>query len=94
MITEALLIGLTAWRLANLLVNESGPWGIFGRLRLFVGAGEGLIEGFLPTLFSCIMCMSIWTSVLAYFLWRLEPATVIVGGAMSIAILVDRVVRS
>ena len=69
-ISQILLYGLTVWRISSLLVAEDGPFLIFRRLRTWVGIqhdAEGLVflipDGFLPKLFSCVWCMSMWVSV-------------------------------
>lgn len=92
MILETLLIGLAGWRLASLLVNEMGPWHIFDRLRTLVGVKPGLI-GAWAELFSCVWCMSIWTTLAAYFLYQIEPRAVMVVAAAAVAILVEQQVK-
>ena len=39
-LTYLVVLALATWRLSSLLVLEDGPFGIFRRLRRFVGAGE------------------------------------------------------
>ena len=89
---EAILIGLAGWRLANLLVNEDGPLEIFEHIRNIVGVRPGIISGLLPSIFTCIYCMSVWTTVISYGLWRLEPVIVMLLAAMSIAVVVNSIV--
>lgn len=88
--TEAILIGLAAWRLSSLLVMENGPWGAFERLRTLVGIKPGPIEGFLPELLSCMFCTTVWATVFFYGVWQLSPTVVMVCAAMSIALLAER----
>lgn len=91
MIEQAILIGLAAWRIASLLVNEDGPFNVFGRLRGLLGLNTpGEITGFLPTLFGCIWCISIWTALAMWGLWELEPIAVVVIAAMSVALTIER----
>lgn len=87
MIQEAVLIGLAAWRLAHLLVEEDGPFDVLEWVRQAVGLHSGEVKGFLPSLFSCVYCMSVWTALLCYLLWELNEVAVIILAAMTIAIL-------
>jgi hypothetical protein len=89
-IEQAIIIGLAAWRLAHLLIFENGPFDVLEKVRQFVGIKPGPIEGFLPQLFSCMMCMTVWMSLLCYLLYVLEPMTVIMIAAMAVALLADR----
>lgn len=89
MIEAAVLIGLAGWRMAHLLVEEDGPWNIFERFRKMMGLKEGLLEGFFPLLLSCIYCTSVWTTLLAGFLWWVEPWIVIIIAAMAIALITN-----
>lgn len=88
-----ILLGLASWRIANMLVNEAGPGDIFEKLRSRAGIKPGPIEGFLPGLFSCIYCMSVWTTLLVYLLWSIEPAVVIILAAAAIAVLIQKFVQ-
>lgn len=87
MLAEAILIGLAGWRLASMLVDESGPADIFEKLRTAVGVQPGEISGFLSTVFSCVYCMSVYTCLLMFGIWQLEPMIVMVIAAMTVAIL-------
>jgi hypothetical protein len=80
---------LASWRLANLLVNEDGPWAVFARLRYRVGIRK--IPGYstngveamtiasstLAQGLTCVWCVSVW----AAFLLRspLRPVTALRG---------------
>ena len=89
---DVILIGLASWRMASLLVGEDGPGLIFDKLRTRVGANNpGKIEGFLPSVFSCIYCMSVWTTLFAAFLfWVIDPVVVMILAAMSVALIVNK----
>lgn len=89
MIEEALVVGLSAWRLAALLVLEEGPFDVFERLRNFI-IKPGPIEGFFPKVFSCVWCMSVWTALISYALLLVEPIIVILLAAAAIAVIVQR----
>lgn len=90
LIEQMILIGLASWRMAHLLTFEEGPGLIFMRLRTAVGVKEGPGEqssGFFPLAFSCMWCMSVWTTLLAAGIWYLEPVAVMVIAAMTVALL-------
>lgn len=62
-----IVYGMAAWRVASMLVSESGPWDIFLKLRERAGIihddeGKALVipDGFFPGIFSCIWCCSVW----------------------------------
>lgn len=61
------IFGLAVWRISSMLVNETGPWQIFERLRNRVGIlhdQDGkpyqYPDGFFPQLLSCTWCCSVW----------------------------------
>ena len=90
MIEQTVLIGLSAWRLAHFFIFEDGPFALAERIRQFVGVKPGPIEGFLPTIFSCMACMTVWMVGFSYLLWQIEPLGVIMISAMAIALIADR----
>lgn len=65
---------LAAWRLANLLVNEDGPYAILARLRHAAGirplpikTGGGVSAGRVATNtwaegLTCVWCVSVWAA--------------------------------
>lgn len=87
MLETAILIGLASWRMANLLVYEDGPYSIFSRIRQHASApGKMTRLRFEVSLaLECIMCTSVWTTLLAIGLWFLEPWIIIGLAAMAIA---------
>lgn len=87
MIEQAILIGLAGWRLASMLVDEDGPDSIFEKLRNRVGLDTGEVSGFFPTVFSCVFCMSVYTCLLFFLIWQIEPIIVMVVASMTIALL-------
>lgn len=89
-ILTSIIVGLASWRLANLLVNESGPFDIFERIRYLAGIRVGEVNGFLPLLFSCVYCMSVWTTIAAYLTYIICPTIVIIIAAMTIALIANR----
>lgn len=81
-VLDLLLSALAGWRLANMLVNENGPWGVFSRLRYRLGLRPITAknpEGKVVTqrvalntwaeLFSCVWCMSVWTAAVVSIPW-------------------------
>lgn len=99
-LSEILVIIIACWRLSSLLVYETGPLGIFSWLRDFVGVKYDDFsfpygKWFVPKLFSCIDCMSVWVGIvlsIAYFF--LPTATVILsfGLCLSMAsMVIDRI---
>ena len=93
-IEECLFIGLASWRIANMLVNEDGPGLIFEKVRDVAGANRpGKIEGFLSSVFSCVFCMSVWTTLGAFLLWLLIPEVVIIIAAMAVALVVHKLAK-
>lgn len=75
--------------MAYFLLNDQGPFDIAFRIRKLAGAEkEGRLEGFFPVLFSCIYCMSTWTTISAYLLWLLEPVIIMIIAAMAVALIV------
>lgn len=61
-----LVIGTASWRISHLFVNEEGPLQIFVRVRKFLGIGHDENNfpnmwpaGYLPQMFSCILCFSL-----------------------------------
>ena len=86
------LVALAAWRLAVLLVLEGGPGGIFRRLRSLVGIEHD--DGGAPTswpehlpgsLFTCVWCLSFWTTLLLYGILLVAPYVVVVLGTWGAA---------
>lgn len=90
------LLGLSTWRVSSMLLNESGPADLFGRLRRALHTEEpGLIEpGSLRELFSCLWCFSVWVGLALYLGVRLFPRVAVpvlwILSASSVAIAVDK----
>ncbi len=63
--TDYLILGLATWRIANLLVNEDGPWDILLKLRYAAGTRYDQQSQPYPTnvfsgLLICVWCLSPW----------------------------------
>ena len=103
---EILILCLATYRLSYLLVHEPGPADIILRFRKLIGIEHDedkhpLIypPKFLPELFSCIFCMSIWVAIFFVLVWLFlayVPKYLIVmpfavsGGAVLIDSLIHR----
>ena len=92
MIEAVVISGFAGWRLASLLVAEDGPFEMFERLRSAVGVRVGEINQ-LAVVFTCIWCMSVWTSAAMLALYVVAPWAVAAVAAMGFALLVERFVR-
>lgn len=90
---HVLIAGLAGWRLASMLVGETGPWHIFERVRDRVAAEPGHPEGFWGELLSCIWCTSVWTSTAAWLLYYLSPQAVSLVAVWAVAMIVEGIVR-
>ena len=91
MIEEAVLIGLAGWRLASLLAVEQGPFEVFEKFRAVIGVPlGGEIKGVLPNLFTCVWCLTIWTTLAMWGIWKIEPVAVVVIAAMAVAVAAAR----
>ena len=101
---DVILLLLTTWRLSAMLSYEAGPWDVFLRLRASLGIehdADGAVTGypmrFLPRLFSCVWCLSVWVGAIlavSYWLapemcrWLAMPFALSAG-----AIIAERIVR-
>jgi hypothetical protein len=61
---------MAVWRISAMLVYEAGPRHIFERIRTRIGIEHDMdgnpyshADGFLPELFSCVWCMSVWVAI-------------------------------
>lgn len=97
-----LLVGLATWNLSSLLVQETGPYSIFMRLRHWVGVRytpEQTVYATNPIaeLFTCVWCMSRWVALVLALLTLLLPQVMIwillVFAASTVAIVVDGMTR-
>ncbi len=97
LLSEALLIGLAAWRVAALLSYEKGPFDVFLKLRNVLGfthGDDGSVtawpDRFLPNLFSCVWCLGGYSAVAMWGMWQIVPEVVVIFAAWSIIIAVER----
>lgn len=61
-----IILAFASWRLASLLVDEDGPFGVFDRLRRRVGVYRTGEMSQVALAFTCIWCMSVWAALLLY----------------------------
>lgn len=103
--TELLLSGLIAWRLAALLVFDDGPGGIISSFRIWafgsfypisnpsgeVTYGQNKPIPVLGGLLGCVGCLSLWMAPLAFAVVRFAPEEVgLILGAWAFATLAQR----
>lgn len=95
--TETLVVGLAAFRLASLFVKEEGPFDVFGRVRRFAGVPDGpgeIASGLLPGVLSCMWCAGVWTALACWAVYQVAPAVIIVLAAATVVMLAERWVGS
>lgn len=102
--TTFIIFSFAAWRIANLLVAEDGPFHAFRRLRERVGIihdQDGVVlqtpDHFFANLLSCVWCSSMWVGFGWFLLWLILPEIAVmcaVPFAFSTgAIIVDKFVK-
>jgi len=85
-----ILIGLAVWRVSLMLVHERGLFGVFTRLRVFIGAETndasqiGKPSNELGQLFLCVWCMSIWVGAIAAYLAHRPIWVIMVYSAVAV----------
>lgn len=58
---DVLLLSLASWRLGRMIVMESGPLGLFERVRTFIYTRN--TPAWMQDGLSCVHCVSFWVSV-------------------------------
>lgn len=78
-LTELIIYILAVWRIANLFVNERGPFDVFSKLRVAAGHSvdeEGVSveipDGFFSQVLSCLWCSSVWVAFWFTGLWLID----------------------
>lgn len=98
------LLCLATWRLSSLLVNESGPFDMFLRVRKLAGIEHDdekkptiIHDRFFAGLLSCVWCTSIWVGAAMTAAWYAIPVITFYGclalGLSAGAILVQELLR-
>lgn len=77
-----LLLVLATWRISYMLTLESGPLGVFERLRKLPHGG----------LLTCIFCLSVWMAALMVGVFQVVPVVVYALAISAGALIVDKVV--
>ena len=96
-LTEVIIIGFAAWRVAALISYEKGPFDVFLKLRIMLGFIHGnddlpnaWPDRFLPNLVSCVWCLGGYSAVAMWGMWQIVPQVVVIFAAWSIIIAVER----
>src|SRR3990172_7873741 len=97
MLEQAILVGLSAWRISALFSYERGPLDIFMRFRQALGVehkstGEPIAwpDGVVTNMLSCVWCISIWAALALWGIWQWQPTAVIILAASSVAISIEQ----
>lgn len=77
---EFLTLSISTWRIAYMLVSETGPAGVFTRTRTLPHGG----------VFNCIYCCSVWVGIGALILWHYDYMVVLYPFAISGAAMMLR----
>jgi hypothetical protein len=100
MIEQAILLGLSGFRLASLISTERGPWNVFIRFRErfgFVHNDDGEVVSHPTTTFArglaCMWCSSVWMTGLSWLAWQVHPVLVMLPAAAGVAFIVEQYVR-
>lgn len=85
-----IIICLAAWNISSLLVQESGPFRIFERVRFWMGVdtdpngalyeryGNNALQSQVSQLFMCVWCMSRWVAALLIIFYLVTPMVTVV----------------
>ena len=98
-LTNVIIYGMAVWRMASMLVNETGPWNMFLKLRYWAGIEhEGMIpDNFFGGVLSCVWCTSIWIAFFFTVFLLLSPKwSLVLAVSLSfstVAIIIDKIVN-
>ena len=104
-VTDLIIYGFAIWRVSNLLVEESGPYFIFRKIRELSGIrhdADGFAyhipETFFAQVLSCVWCCSLWVGLFWFILWWSFPILslkiAVVFSFSAVAILIDLIIKS
>ena len=77
---EFIIFGLATWRISSLLVNETGPFDVFVKIREVFWikhkdkAPYEYPETFFAQLLSCVWCVSVWVGLFVTLAWFFVPS--------------------
>ncbi|KKM62837.1 hypothetical protein LCGC14_1517600 [marine sediment metagenome] len=93
---ELAAAAFATWRLTALLVYDRGPFGIFLRLRERLGIvhddnGDAVSwpDGGLGRMFTCVWCLSFWTTLAVCVILWVEPYVVMVLAVWGVATFME-----
>lgn len=92
--------GLAAWRLVIFLIEERGPFSFMLKLRERFGIEHDDVsdlpvswpDSFPGSLFSCLWCLSFWTSAFFFGMLWIEPLVVYAFAVWGAAVVINQVV--
>lgn len=104
-LTQFIVYSLAIWRIANLFVNEAGPFFVFKAIREWAGivhddAGNPFLvpDNFTAQALSCVWCMSLWVGFFfTIFLLTLPNIAFYVATTFAfstLAILIDTYIKA
>lgn len=77
---DFIILSLATFRLSSLLVNETGPWWIFVKIRKIAGiqhdqTGDIMSwdDKFFAEVLVCVWCTSVWVATGLMILWHYFP---------------------
>ena len=95
------LVALAVWRVAHMIAREDGPFDVFHRWHLHVGAvktaaGFWTADRSWPKFWICPLCQSVWLAVLFLALYGAHPwltwtltALAVSGAASALELLTE-----
>lgn len=94
---NAIALPLAIWRLSHMLTSETGPFGVFERIRYETGAHDTACDeqrhtGSISNPLCCLWCTSVWVSAALLILTRIRGGWRVIYwlAASAAAIAVDR----
>lgn len=98
-----IILGLATWRVSSLLVNESGPFGIFIKIREVTGIqhdknGDAYLipDNVFAQILSCVWCCSVWVAFFWEIIYLVLPQSIVAAlpfALSAIAVVVQSVVH-
>ncbi len=92
-LARVLIVGLAGWRLAHLIIDEDGPLASLARFRGWLGLYDSGEQSGLQQLFTCVYCLSVWTSAAFWLLWGISVWIPGIMAASTVALIAHAVVE-